>query len=222
MDIDYFLNERTKFIRYFCDNSMSPFLEIKKCIEDGNKPYEPTPFYENEEPEYLDEWLEADMGLSAVSHACISMLSSSLHLFLKSWFNRLTQYHKMQFEFNFKRNGWFKEYIRVLKELETPLEECGVNIEILEQVALARNRIQHPEHITDINISHSEYDIKKYPNPFFIHEIEACKTEDEEASFSHWNPPTITASQEKIYEAIKNVEIFSTWLESQYWASRNA
>ncbi len=222
MDIEYFLKKRTSFIRYFSENSMAPFLEIKNLIENEEKPYKPSSYQEIEEPEFLDEWLTADMGLNTVSHACISMLSSSLHLFLKSWFNRLIQHHNMEFEFNFKKNGWFNEYRRILITLDLPLEKCGADLEILEQVALARNRIQHPEHITEVNISHSEHDMKKHPSPFFIHEIEIYKTKDEDASFTYWNPPTITASQEKINEAINNVEIFSSWLESEYWKSRNA
>ncbi len=222
MDIDYFLKKRTKFIRYFYENSMSSFEKTKKSIDDEDEPYKPTIYQDDGEPEYLEEWIEADMGLNAVSHTCISMLSSSLHLFMKSWFDRLIQNHGMKFEFDFKNNGWFNEYKRVLIDLEFPLYECESNLGILEQVVLARNRVQHPEEISDLRISHSKHDMKKYPNPFFVQENEVTMATEEEGNLFFWFPPTITATKEKIEEAISNVEIFASWLESEYWKAKNA
>lgn len=219
MDIEYFLKDRIKFIRYFYENTMLPFENIKRSIDKEEEPYKPNQYREDGEPEFLEEWLEAGMGLDTVSHTCISMLSSSLHLFMKSWFDRLIKNHGMKFNFKFKK-GWFREYKRVLIDLEFPLEESGANLGIVEQITLARNRVQHPEEIMDLRVSHSESDMKKYPNPFFVNENEVTMATEEDGGLFFWFPPTVTASKEKLEEAISNVEVFASWLEKEYWKSK--
>jgi hypothetical protein len=91
MDIEAFLKFRTAFIRYFYDKGVKPFNEIKTAIENGEEPY--ISYRENGEPPFLKEWEEAEQGVDMVGHACISMLSSSLKLFLKTWVNRLEEEH---------------------------------------------------------------------------------------------------------------------------------
>ncbi len=91
MDIEYFLKSRTAFIRYFYEHAVRPFNEIKIAIENEEEPYIP-PYSEDGEPPFLEEWMDAEQGVEIVGHACISMLSSSLYLFLKSedwWDGRL-------------------------------------------------------------------------------------------------------------------------------------
>ena len=221
MDIDYFLKSRTKFIKYFYESSSSVYISIKGDIENAKEPYIPKYYPEQDEPAYLEEWLEADMGLDTVSQTSISMLSSALHLFMKSWFDRLKKDHEMKFEFNFKEKGWFKEYIRVVRDLEFPLDECGVSMEVLEQIVLARNRVQHPEEITSLRVSHSTRDMKKYPSPFFVRESELNMATEDDSELFFWFPLSVVAEKSKMEEAILSVEEFASWLESEYWAARN-
>lgn len=222
MDIDYFLKQRTKFVRYFYEKSSSTFITLKDDIENAKEPYSPKYYPEQDEPAYLEEWLEADMGLDTVSQTCLSMLSSSLHLFMKSWFDRLEKEHGMEFEFNYKKRGWFREYIRHIKELDFKLENCRVEIDVLEQIVLARNRVQHPEEITSLRVSHATNDMKKYPNPFFVRVSELTMATEEDGGLMFWFPPSVVAENSKMEEAISSVENFASWLESEYWVARNA
>jgi len=156
MDIEYFLKSRTAFIRYFYENAVRPFIEIKTAIENEEEPFVP-PYSEDAEPPFLEEWMEAETGIETIGHACISMLSSSLHLFLKAWVGRLEREHGMKFDANFKK-GWFNGYKEIFEKLELPLSDCGADLDVIEQTTLTRNRVQHPEELTMLRVTHSKKD----------------------------------------------------------------
>ena len=153
MDIEAFLKLRTTFIRYFYENSVKPFNEIKTAIENEEESYIP-PYSEDGEPPFLAEWMDADQGADAVGHVCISMLSSSLHLFLKAWVSRLEKEHGIKFNMDFKKKGWFSGYKRIFLELQLLLSECTVDFDVIEQITLARNRVQHPEDLTVMRVEY--------------------------------------------------------------------
>ena len=221
MDLEYFLNSRTKFVRYFYENSALKFDEIIYAIEKGEEPFIP-PYSEDGEPPFMEEWMDAKAGLEAVGHASLSMLASSLHLFLKEWVVRLDKSHGMTFDVSFKK-GWFNAYRKIFLELELEIDECPANLEVIEQISLARNRAQHPEELTNLSIHHSENELKKYPQPFFAQqsEIDRATTEEGE-SLSWWLPLSLSITKEKMFEAITEVEALCSWLDAEYWKARNA
>jgi hypothetical protein len=220
MDIEFFLKDRTKFIRYFYEAAIAPFTAIMDDIENEVAPYIP-PYSEDGEPPFLSEWIDAKSGLETCGHHALSMLASSLQLYLKAWVDRLDKYHGMTFKVNFKKKGWFNGYCEIFKEIELDISVCPANLNIIEQIPLVRNRIQHPEQLTSVNVSHSESDLNKYPSPYFVQDSElALSSEQEEQSWLF--PPAIAPSKEKINEAISNVVQLCSWLETEYWAARNA
>lgn len=222
MDIEHFLKSRTAFIRYFYENAVRPFNEIKIAIENKQEPYIP-PYSEDGEPPFIEEWMDAEQGVENVVHACISMLSSSLQLFLKSWVTRLENADVMKFNANFKKKGWFNGYKQIFNELELPLSQCGANLDVVEQITLARNRVQHPEELTQLGVDHSERDLKRFPKPFFANERELkMASRDGDGSATWWLRPSVKSSKEKIFVAINQVELLCAWLEQEYWKVRNA
>jgi hypothetical protein len=221
MDIESFLKLRTAFIRYFYENAVRPFNEIKTAIENEEAPYIP-PYSEDGEPPFIEEWMDADQGLDTVGHACISMLSSSLQLFLKSWVNRLEKEHGMKFNPDFKKEGWFNGYKQIFMQLELPLSQCTIDLDVVEQVTLARNRVQHPEDLTELRVNHSESDLKRFPKPFFASETELYMAiRDEDDSVTWWLRPSVKSTREKILAAIDQVEALCSWLEEEYWKADN-
>ena len=220
LDIEFFLKERTKFINYFYEVASAPFIKIMYDIENEIAPYIP-PYSEDSEPPFLTEWLEAKSGLETCGHHALSMISSSLQLFLKAWVNRLDRYHGMTFNVNFKKNGWFNGYREIFIEFGLNMSECPSNLNIVEQIPLVRNRIQHPQEITTMNISHLKSDLNKHPNPYFVQDSELLLTSEPEDQ-SWLFPPKISPTKEKIIEAIESVENLCSWLEEEYWAARNA
>lgn len=221
MQIGNFLKNRTQFIRYFYDHAVSPFRDIVIAIEKKEEPYVPT-YSEDTEPPFLEEWIEAKTGIETVGHTCLSMLASSLKLFLQEWVHRLERRHGVKFEINWKK-GWFNGYMQIFEQIELSMDECPSDLQIIEQVALVRNRVQHPEEITTLDVRHSIYDLRKYPRPFFAkdHEIKLAGV-DEEGAISWWRTPSVASTKDKIFEAIAQVELLCLWLESKYWKTGNA
>ena len=215
MNIEYFLKSRTAFIRYFYENAVRLFSEIKTAIENEEEPFIP-PYSENAEPAFLEEWMEADTGIETIGHACISMLSSSLHLFMKSWVGRLEREDGMSFDVNFNKKGWFNGYKEIFHKLELPLTNCGADLDVIEQTTLARNRVQHPEELTMLRVAHSEKDLERFPNPFFAKEAELKMVNiADDGNITWWLKPSVTTTKEKVFEAVKQVETLCSWLETE-------
>jgi hypothetical protein len=217
VDIVAFLKLRTAFIRFFYENGVKPFDEMKTAIEGGEEPYVP-PYSEDGEPPFLDEWMDAEQAVDTVGHVCISMLSSSFQLFLKTWVSRLERELGIRFTVDFKKHGWFNGYKEIFSIMEFPLSECTADLDIVEQVTLARNRVQHPDDLTELRVTHSETDLKRFPRPFFASEAEMeMAVRDEDDSTTWWLKPSIKSEINKIYSAIDQVETLCSWLEEEFW-----
>lgn len=58
MDVDFFLKERTAFIKHYFDEASAPFIETMRKIEAEEPPFEP-PYFDpetmTEEPAFLEE-----------------------------------------------------------------------------------------------------------------------------------------------------------------------
>lgn len=214
MDYKYFLQTRLEFIIFFHEKTTETFKNIKLLIEDGKEPYTLKSYSEDGEPPFLNEWQEADMGMDTVGSACVSMLSSSLHLYMQSWFGLIKGDPRVNNEFIGKK-GWFNGYKEVIEKLNISLSDCPADLGIIEQVTLARNRAQHPENIVTMKTTCSDDDLKKYPIPFFVKESELMMATGENGDISWWCPPSIAPTKEKLHEAISHVELFVSWLEQE-------
>lgn len=210
MDIIFFLRERTKFIWYFYETASNPFAKTMTDIEEQREPYIP-PYSEDSEPAFMSEWSAAREGLDACGHQALSMLAATLKLFLQMWVARLDRDHGMRFKVK-KKKGLLDAYVEILKEVGLNIESCPADINIIEQITLVRNRVQHPESITTNRISHSQSDLEKHPNPFF----------SDGMTQPHFSLMTVSATKEQIQTAIENVERFCCWLEFEYWNARKA
>ena len=215
MDVRFFLKKRTVFIRNLYNVASAPYLEIKRKIEDEEDPFVP-PYSEDGEPPFLEEWMEADESMHAIAYSCISMLAASLHLYLKEWENQFRIPFGESFKSEFKQ-GWLNGYKAYFAHhFEIRFEEGPVDFAVLEEVVLARNRIQHPQSITYHQTHYSNSDLKKLPHPFFIDENErnllAGEGESVRLSFM---PLTLHITGEKLTAAIEEVEKFVDWLEEE-------
>ena len=87
MDILFFFQKRTDFIRRFYEDASLVFTDRMSMIEDGKPPYNDPdePVYESDEPPYLAEWGGAKESLEVLGLTCILMLSASLHAYFQAW-----------------------------------------------------------------------------------------------------------------------------------------
>lgn len=219
----YFLKERTKFIRQFYELAAAPFLERKRKIEDGEEPFEQSYVdeYSSGEPAYFEEWMEADESLHVLAYACVSMLQATLELYFRTWESQLRVPARDSFKAQFKHgmlpgyNAYFTQYANV------HFEDGPADLKLLEEVVLARNRVQHPESIWGQKMKYSTYDLEKLAHrPFFIDEGDRHLLDEVDDAEKLWlMPPTLHVSGEKLLAAIEEVEKFCEWLEEKIRAA---
>lgn len=215
MDIRYFLEKRLAFIEQYYHTAAAAFVERKRLIEAGEEPFV-HPYSEDGEPPFLEEWIEADESLQILGQTCISMLSASVHLYFTTWQRHLGVPTAPALIPMFKKQGWLNGYkAYFLQNFQVRFEDSGCNLQLLEELVLARNRVQHPESITSRSTNYSEDDLKKLPRPFFVSEREVELMIDAEDGEREWLiPPTINVTAGKLQAAIAEVKRFSEWLEA--------
>jgi hypothetical protein len=226
VDVHAFLQIRLDFLGQLYRTSTAPYIERKRLIETGQSPYEP-PYSEDDEPPFLSEWLEADQSLRVLGQMFISAIAASLQLYIKESLQnmrRRVRHQKMkdvrpteEYKKVFKAEGWLGGYKAYFSEqFGIEFSKSGCDLNILEGLVLARNRSQHPDTITSLDVRHSEHDLQKTPIPFFVdqREIEAMG-DDQFPPFFY--EPTVTAKPEHIEAAINEAGRFCIWLERSIW-----
>lgn len=212
MDLDYFFKERVEFAMYFFETASTPFRNTIELITAGEEPFKPVDD-ESVEPQFMEEWLNATTGVESVAIASISMLASSLQLFLNDWVSRFERSDKKYTRKN--KRGWFHAYLIILDEIVSDMDDCPANLDLIEQVVLVRNRGQHPDSITSLFTHHTESDLEKFPSPYFVSESDRKKME-ENTEKSWWLMPRIHIDEEKFKTICNEVEKFCFWLENLY------
>lgn len=213
MDVRFFLNRRIAFIKQLYVTASDPFRERKRKIEAEEEPFIPT-YSEDGEPPFLEEWLEAEESLQVIGRSCISMLSATLHLYFKTWERQIGISVDESMKPDFKK-GWFHGYKAYFaRHTGIKFENGPSNLAMLEELVLARNRIQHPDSITYQSTHYADDDLQKIPHPFFVDEKEMWLITESDEDQNMWlMPPTISVSQESLFAALTEVERFSEWLE---------
>lgn len=214
MNVRYFLKERLAFIQQFYATTSEAYVERMRKIKAGEEPFIPE-YSEDDEPPFLDEYLEAHESLQVLGGTCVSMLAATLHLYFKAWERQSGVPVDSSLKPAFK-DGWLHGYMAYF-ERHTPVrfKDAPSNLALLEELVLARNRIQHPDSITVIGSHYSDDDLRKLPRPFFIDEHDLALLSDAEELERGWLvSPAIYVSSEKLLAAIAEVECFAGWLET--------
>lgn len=209
MDVLFFLQQRTDFIRNFYSSAVAPFDDIVKNIESGVVPFVP-PYSEDPEPPFMEEWTAAGTAVQVLGRTCISMLSASLKLYFLTWDKLLPIPSKAQPI----KGGFVRGYLdRFVHHHRIDLSTCPANLEILEQVVLARNGAEHPEHIASLRVSHDRHTLAKYPSPFFMHEDEARFLADPSNPGQFLLDPALHVSRQALFDALLEAEKLAAWLD---------
>ena len=216
MDLVFFIKDRLKFATYFFENASKPFVHLISAIEKEEPPFVQV-YDESGEPQYLQEWQDASAGFESVGLTALSMVASSLQLFLNDWVRlRLESRGEPQYKRKHKK-GWFHAYRKILEEVGLDLTTCPANLELIEQVVLARNRGQHPETLTMLQTTHAKSDLEKYPSPYFVSETDQRVIEQGNGELSWWLSPNVYVNESKLSTVISEVEKVCEWLEEEYW-----
>jgi hypothetical protein len=218
MDVLYFLKTRTAFIRQLFEGASAPYVERQRKIEAEEDPFEP-PYseYGDSEPPFLNEWMEANESLVVLAYPCVSMLAAALHLYFKTWQKQLGIPIDDSLKPVFKKEGWLRGYRAYFAHnLGIRFEDGPADLEVLEEVVLARNRVQHPDLESTIGhrTRYSVRDLEKLSHPFFVDDEDRRLLADvDEAERSWLMPPTLHVTGDKLSAAIEEVDKFAEWLE---------
>lgn len=214
MDVLAFLKDRTGFISWYYDTAAEPFRETIRKIEADEAPFDDPPYSEDGEPSYLTEWIEADTGLDVLGRTCTSMLSASLLLYFRTWERELGVRWENGERKRAFRNGFLRGYQACFGEvLELSWDDCPADLELIEQVVLARNRDQHPESIATMRVSHSYKERKERGRLFFVSEAERRMYDDPAMADISWMNPSVHVSRELLFRALEQVDTLAEWLE---------
>ncbi|MFZ1748027.1 MAG: hypothetical protein WBO24_18260 [Nitrospirales bacterium] len=205
------MKERLEYAEYFFTTAAKPFEDIISAIEKEEAPYVPV-YAESGDPQFLKEWTDASTGLESVGITALSMLASSLQLFLNEWICRIEKPGK-KYKRTHKKRGWFYAYQKILEEVGLNLLDCPADLELIEQAVLARNRGQHPDHLTTLRTTHSKNDLKKYPSPYFVSETDRRIINFDDGEMSWWLTPYIFVDHEKFKHVKSEIEKMCMWLE---------
>jgi hypothetical protein len=169
MDLLYFVDERLKFIRYFYESTVAVFQERIRKIEAGEPPYVDTrdPEYADE-PAFLEEWQNADAAVNIAGATCLELLQSTFHSYLDEYMREIGQVHLRAQLREMKKKSWFGNYRALFVEvLAIDWNASGADIDLLEQVILARNDFTHNLEFTHLKAYQTPAHSEKYPNSAF-------------------------------------------------------
>lgn len=216
MDVLWFLKKRVAFVRQLYETVSAPYVDRKAKIEREEEPYVP-PYSEDPEPAFLSEWLEADESVQALGYSCLSMLAASLHLYFKAWEREAGYPLDTSLKPVFKKSGWLHGYQRHFNDrLGIDIKAGPVEFDLLHEVVLARNRIQHYESIVQSRATFSDSDLQKVKHPFFLDESERDLFTDPATNEPHWFlAPSVHVTPEKLFATLDGVLEFGDWFEDQ-------
>ena len=174
MEIQYFLEERTEFIRYFFEVASRSFLEIHRQIKEGEPPFDNPPHDDGEEPPFLEDYSDAADGLNTVGRTAISMLKQAMEDYFHEWEVRLGAPRDKGVAGAFKKGGMFNGYRYHFENvLGTKWSDSGADLDLLEQVVLARNADQHETRITSRHANHSKEVMERFGDKLhFVSDME--------------------------------------------------
>ena len=221
VDVLLFLEERTQFLRQFFAMAAEPFVERKRKIEQEEEPFVP-PYSEDSEPAFITEWLEADDSLHVLAYSCVSMLAGSLHLYFESWVDQSgvpvdKERHKKAFKLG--KFAGYKEHF--VEQFGIDFDSCPADLNLLEEIILARNVVQHPPSIASNRTRYADSDFQKLRKPFFLDERETKLLSDHAEDLPRYLLPTVHVSKDQLFVAINETEKFARWFEGQIAGARH-
>lgn len=215
MDIHYFLKARTALIRSHYDVAAGAFEAIKRQIENEEPPFDNPPYSEDDEPAYLEEWIDADTSIQLVGLACTSLLNDALKLYLNFMRRERLRFLFDEIEMKRLKKDYIGVYQRALGEIYgTDWSGTGVDFAMIEQVVTARNRSQHGTTLTSFHETHDKRTLAKHPRPHFADEREIKAWIDAGRPRNIFLTPAIAVRREALFAAIDEVERLAVWMEA--------
>jgi hypothetical protein len=162
-----FLSEKLNFIRNLYDISTEPFTSRMRKITDHEAPYDE---YHGDpecaEDPFQDEWLDAYFSVETLGACCLCLVHDALKQFMEEFFRSTGRTSPTG------KGTWVERYGPFLRdEYKIDLTVAPVDLSILEQLALARNDLQHAGELQVNHIWQDARHQRKIPNSIFVQDI---------------------------------------------------
>ncbi len=209
LDILAGLKDKLRFIERHYAAASDPFRETKRKIEDGEAPFEPPPFDPDTatdfDPPFLEKWQEADESLNIEGQAALKLVHSAFHDYLE-WFVKLGGV-----KLTATGKNWLERYKKHFRDAYgIDFEKGPVPLDDLEEVNLARNDAEHSSDPFAMTRRQSGEHQVRFPTGLFVDEIDKQLAQAGDS----W-PGRISVTDNGLKEAIRRVETFCEWLDSQ-------
>jgi hypothetical protein len=100
-------------------------------------------------------------------------------------------------------------------QINIDFEQSPADLAILEEVVLARNRIQHADDLVTPRTSYLPADMGKMPRVFFANETEISLFSAVNSTERSWLvPPYVHITEENLISTTIEVEKFTKWLDN--------
>ena len=99
-----------------------------------------------------------------------------------------------------------------MKSLGVNFSSCPIDTMALEQMILARNRIQHADDITSNTFTHLDADLCSLPQPIFVRET----------SFNWPEGRRVYIDELKFNDIASQVKSYCSWLETEAERIKNS
>ena len=144
-----------------------------------------------------------------------------MKLYFIQWSELLRLKCAEKFKKQFKSGYWNGYRACFEKHLGIDWSESPASLPILEEVAMARNSIQHLQSLPSLQARHAKNLRSKFPNPLFVHDFARNVSEEQRVGLlEHWFGPELIVNQESLFEAIEEAESFVAWLEPKLQRAR--
>jgi len=137
--LSVFLTRKLNFIRKFYTESTAPFIATIQKIDDHEAPFD---VYDGdpecaEEP-FLDEWFDAYYSIETLGSCCLCLVHDTLKQFLEEFVTSTER------KLPAGKGSWVLRYRAFfLSEYKIDWKTAPLDMSIMEQIALARNQLQH-------------------------------------------------------------------------------
>lgn len=208
MDILAMLRDKLGFIRRLFESSVGPFLETIRKIENYEEPYT-APGWEDAEPPFLTEWLDAKESVNILGQCCLCLAQSSAKDFLVAFVERSGK------PLPAKKSGesWFEAFKRFFRdEYGIDWEKTGVDLGLLEQINLARNDIQHEGRPYDMARLQNQKHAQRFPDSIFANELDRLIFRE----FSKPESCRIEVTEKSLGTALDVIYVFCEALDKQW------
>lgn len=112
------------------------------------------------------------------------------------------------------KKGWINGYRVYFRDrLAIDWTKAPSKLNLLEEIVLIRNRAQHPECITTLQIRQSDSDAIKHPRSFFADEIEMKMFGGDQAQDELVLPCRLNVTRKRLLSAIDEADRFCSWIE---------